>query len=149
MILAGSETTSTLLSGVTYLLLRNPDVLKKLTDEVRSSFNSEEEITLLSVGKLNYMLACLNEGLRSYPPVPVGLPRVIPVGQTAVIAGEIIPEGTIVAAWHWAIYHSAKYFTDPFGFHPERFLHDPRFSGDKLDMLQPFSVGPRNCVGRK
>jgi cytochrome P450 len=90
--LAGSETTSTLLSGLTYLLLRNPDALKKLTDEVRSSFNSGEEITLLSVGKLDYMLACLNEGLRRYPPVPVGLPRMIPKGASAVIAGEVIPD---------------------------------------------------------
>ncbi|KAK0649206.1 cytochrome P450 [Cercophora newfieldiana] len=148
LIVAGSETTSTLLSGVTYLLLRNPDVLRKLTDEVRSSFNSEEEITLLSVGKLNYMLACLNEGLRKYPPVTVGMPRFIPQGTSAVIAGEVIPAGTKVAVWQWATYHSAKYFTDPFGFHPERFLHDPRFANDKLDMLQPFSFGPRNCVGR-
>jgi cytochrome P450 len=148
LILAGSETTSTLLSGLTYLLLRNPHVLKKLTDEVRSSFSSEEEITLLSVGKLDYMLACINEGLRRYPPVPVGLPRKIPRGGSTVIAGEVVPDNTIVAVWQWATYHSAQNFTDPFGFHPERFLHDPKFADDKLDIVQPFSVGPRNCVGR-
>jgi len=56
---------------------------------------------------------------------------------------------TVVAVWQWAAYHSADNFTDPFGYHPERFLNDPRFANDKLDMLQPFSVGPRNCVGRK
>jgi cytochrome P450 len=54
-----------------------------------------------------------------------------------------------VAVWHWATYHSAHNFTDPFGFHPERFLHDPKFASDKLDIVQPFSVGPRNCIGRK
>ena len=64
LIIAGSETTSTLLSGITYLLLRNPEQLERLTDEVRSSFKSDDEITLLSVNKLEYMLACLNEGLR-------------------------------------------------------------------------------------
>lgn len=40
-------------------------------------------------------------------------------------------------------------FTDPFEFRPERFLNDPKYAGDKFDMLQPFSVGPRNCIGRK
>ncbi|KAK0611900.1 cytochrome P450 [Immersiella caudata] len=115
LILAGSETTSTLLSGLTYLLSRNPQALKKLTDEARSS-------------------------LRRYPPVSVGLPRMIPKGGSAVIAGEVIPDE--------AAYHSAENFTDPFSFHPERFLHDPRFANDKLDIVQPFSVGPRNCVSR-
>lgn len=150
LILAGSETTSTLLSGATYLLLRNPIALQKLTDEVRSSFDSEAEIDLLSVSKLSYMLACLNEALRLYPPVPGGLPRVVPRGRGNVtIAGEVIPDDNVVAVWHWAAYHSSSNFTDPFGFHPERFLKtDERFAHDKFDILQPFSVGPRNCIGR-
>jgi len=91
--MAGSETTSTLLSGATYLLLRNPEVLQKLTEEVRCSFDSEEDITLLSVSKLGYMLACLNEAMRCYPPVPVGFPRIIPKGRGSVkIANEVVPD---------------------------------------------------------
>ena len=91
MIVAGSETTATLLSGATYLLLKHPEVLKKLTEEVRSTFKSEEEITLLSVNNLEYMLACLNETMRVYPPVPIGMPRVSPKGG-AKVAGNFIPE---------------------------------------------------------
>lgn len=53
-IIAGSETTATVLSGVTYLLLRNPRVLVKLQDEIRSEFTKEEEITLESCNKLEY-----------------------------------------------------------------------------------------------
>jgi cytochrome P450 len=89
--IAGSETTATLLNGVTYLLLTHPDNLQKVTDEIRSSFQSTKEITLTSVNGLTYMLACLNEALRLYPPVPIGLPRVTPVGGTA-IAGTFIPQ---------------------------------------------------------
>lgn len=92
IIIAGSETTATLLSGATYLLTTHPAVLKRVADEVRSTFKSEEEITLLSVQKLPYMLACLNESLRKYPPVAVGLPRKAPSGGTFV-AGNLIPEG--------------------------------------------------------
>lgn len=40
-------------------------------------------------------------------------------------------------------------FTEPFAFRPERFLGDPKYAGDSLDALQPFSVGPRNCIGKK
>ena len=56
---------------------------------------------------------------------------------------------TAVSVWHWASYHSEANFLEPFSYRPERFLQDPKFANDKFDMLQPFSVGPRNCVGRK
>lgn len=93
LIIAGSETTATLLSGATYLLLRDPDALKKAAEEVRSSFESEEEITLTSVNRLTYMLACLNESLRRYPPVAFGMPRMVPEGRGGVtIAGELVPD---------------------------------------------------------
>lgn len=93
LIVAGSETTATLLSGVTYLLLRNPDAMKKATEEVRAAFGSEEDITLTSVSKLTYMLACLNEALRCYPPVAFGMPRIVPKGRGGVtITGQVVPD---------------------------------------------------------
>jgi cytochrome P450 len=92
LIVAGSETTATLLCGATYLLTRNPDAMSKLAQEVRTTFQNKEDITLLSVNSLSYMLACLNETLRMYPPVSVGLPRIAPKGG-ATIAGLFVPEG--------------------------------------------------------
>jgi cytochrome P450 len=90
--LAGSETTATLLSGLTYHLLKNPEALRKLTAEIRSAFATEDEIDFKSVASLKYMLACLEEGLRMYPPVPVGLPRRVPAGGDTII-GHYVPEG--------------------------------------------------------
>jgi cytochrome P450 len=48
LIIAGSETTATLLSGVTYHLLRNLRFMEKLVAEVRSKFTSEDQINLTS-----------------------------------------------------------------------------------------------------
>ncbi|EER41050.1 trichothecene C-15 hydroxylase [Histoplasma capsulatum H143] len=148
LLVGGSETTATLLCGVTYLLLSNPQTLERLTAEVRSAFKSEDEINMSSANDLNYMLACLDEALRVYPPVPLGLPRVVPKGGCE-ISGKFIPEDTVVAVHHWATYHNEKYFTDPFAYHPERFLGDPKYASDKRDLLQPFHIGPRSCLGRK
>ena len=89
--MAGSETTATVLSGATYFLLTHPEARQKLEQEVRGAFASDEEITIESVGKLTYMLACLNETMRMYPPVPVGLPRVVPKGGDT-IADQYVPE---------------------------------------------------------
>jgi len=91
LIIAGSETTATLLCGVTYLLLTNPRSLELLAREVRTTFSREDQIDLVSVGQLPYMLACLDEALRMYPPVPLGLPRVVPPGGST-ISGHFVPE---------------------------------------------------------
>jgi hypothetical protein len=46
--------------------------------------------------------------------------------------------------------YSSFNFTLPDSFIPERWLNiDPRFASDKKDVLQPFSLGPRNCLGKK
>lgn len=64
LITAGSETTATLLSGTTYLLLTNREKYNKLTSEIRSAFSSEDEITLSRVDQLKYLLAVFSEGFR-------------------------------------------------------------------------------------
>jgi averantin hydroxylase len=92
IVVAGSETSATLLSGCTWFLLKNPHHLRKLESHVRSSFNDESEIDLISVGKLDHMLAVLDEALRLYPPVPVQSNRIVTKGG-AMIAGQWVPEG--------------------------------------------------------
>lgn len=83
---------ATALSGITYLLLQNPSALQRLAAEVRSAFDFDKDITFKSVQELSFLQACIDEGLRRYAPVPVGLPRVVPDGG-AVIAGEHVPAG--------------------------------------------------------
>ncbi|KAK9418901.1 hypothetical protein SUNI508_07673 [Seiridium unicorne] len=147
-VVAGSETTATLLCGALYLLTAHPLALKRLEEEVRSHFQDESEITLSSVNGLDYMLACLDESLRCYPPVPITAPRVAPVGG-AMIVGHAVPGNTVVGVWHWATYRSPELFVEPDEFIPERFEgKDPKFANDRLDAVQPFIVGPRDCIGR-
>lgn len=64
LVIAGSETTATLLSVTTFQLLTNTDKLQKLIAEIRGAFKSEDEIDFHSVSRLEYLLAVLNEGLR-------------------------------------------------------------------------------------
>ncbi len=59
---------------------------------------------------------------------------------------------TMVEVQQWSINHSKDNWADPWSFRPERFLSTPEeaaLAGNKLDALQPFSIGPRNCIGRK
>ncbi|OTA84957.1 hypothetical protein M434DRAFT_16235 [Hypoxylon sp. CO27-5] len=148
LIAAGSETTATLLSGLTYLLTRNPRVLRTLNMEIRGAFQSPEEITIARVNRCKYLLACIEEALRFYPPSPQPHQRIVPLGG-AVINGEYVPEGVAVSIPIYAACRSARNWSQPDCFIPERWMgEDPQFSGDKREASQPFSFGPRNCIGR-
>ncbi|KAF2035277.1 cytochrome P450 [Setomelanomma holmii] len=143
LIQAGSETTATLLSGTFFLLLRNPDKMQKLVDELSSSFISDEEMTIQNTEHLTYLAAVLEEGLRLYSPAVPGFPRQVPKGG-AIIDGECVPAGTSVSVNHYAAYHSPLNFSKPDEFIPERFIDTTSFPNDRREVLQPFSVGPRN-----
>ncbi|KAI0889808.1 cytochrome P450 [Annulohypoxylon maeteangense] len=143
---AGTETSATLLSGLTYLLLRNPRSMDLLTKEIRGAFNSNEQMSIEALARLPYLNACIEEGLRMYPPVPQGFPRTIAKGGNVVL-GEWLPEGTSVSVSTTAAYRDPNYFKDPNEFVPERWMGDPKYENDKRDARQPFSFGPRNCLG--
>ena len=94
LVLAGSETTSTLLAGATYYLLQeqNACVMEKLLAEIRGAFATDPDITIFAVAQLKYLGAVLEEALRVYPPVPLGQQRVVPAPGDAVL-GKWLPGG--------------------------------------------------------
>ncbi|ETS81628.1 hypothetical protein PFICI_06630 [Pestalotiopsis fici W106-1] len=136
--MAGSETTATLLSGVTYYLLMNPEKMQRLCLEVRGSFKSTTDINFDGLGNLKYLNACLKEAMRIYPPLPIGSQRIVPKGGLTIL-GQWIPEDTRVFCHHYSMYHSTRNFKNPESFVPERWLGDPEYSDDVQDAHQPFS----------
>lgn len=89
VVIAGSETTATALSGLMFYLKQYPDTYDKLVNEIRTSFTSESEITMQSTAKLEYLQACLQEILRVYPPVPETPSRLSPGAE---VDGEYMPK---------------------------------------------------------
>jgi hypothetical protein len=92
LMLAGSETSAAALAGATYYLLTNGQAMDKLKAEVRSAFESAEEISVSSVARLSYLSAVISETLRMYPPQPADLVRIVPP-EGANIAGHLVPGG--------------------------------------------------------
>ena len=88
--LAGTETTATLLSGATFHMLKNPSKMQRLIEEVRAL--SADQLTFEALARLPYLNACLEEALRYYPPAPSLLPRIVAPGGNA-INGTWVPEG--------------------------------------------------------
>lgn len=118
-VIAGSETTATLLSGVTYLLLKNPLCYQKSANEVRRTFSNEEQITITNTNSLKHESAVLEEALRTFPPVAGSQSRFTPP-EGHVIAGRFVLGKTLVAVNQCSAYHSSSNFKDPYKFIPER-----------------------------
>ncbi|KAK7712284.1 hypothetical protein SLS57_007754 [Botryosphaeria dothidea] len=141
----GTETTATVLSGLTYLLLTNPDKFQKVIEEVRAL--REDQLNLETLPHMEYLSACFEEALRCYPPVPTGTWREAPEGGNN-ICGDWVPSKTHMVLSQYAAFQSPSNFKDPSHFIPERWLPGTGYDNDKKEALQPFSYGPRNCIGK-
>ncbi|EKG12700.1 Cytochrome P450 [Macrophomina phaseolina MS6] len=144
LVIAGGETVATFLAAVTFFLLRTPATYDKLREEIRTRYSSAGEIDALTSQQLPYLQAVIAEGLRMYPPGSQGFPRISP---GAVVDGVWVPAGAECYTSAWSPTHDERYFHEPYAFKPERWL-DPACA-DVKEASQPFSLGPRGCLGRK
>ena len=95
LVLAGSETSATALSGFVFLisLPENADKLAILVDEVRSAFADEADMNIKSTAQLEYLKAAIDETMRMYPPAVTLTPRVSP---GAAVGGHWLPQGVSI-----------------------------------------------------
>jgi cytochrome P450 len=147
LMVAGSETVATTLSGLTYYLCANPSVHARLKSEIRETFKTEKDINLASTNSLPYLGACINEALRIYP-AAVGIMARITPPEGCIVAGRFVPGNTTVNVSRWGVSRSPSNFQKPDEFLPQRWLGGEEFEGENRKAVQPFNVGPRNCIGQ-
>ncbi|KAG8158307.1 hypothetical protein KVR01_012068 [Diaporthe batatas] len=144
LIMAGSETTASALTATIFYLLRNPQTLGRLTNEILASFNSADQITGDAVLGLKYLNGVIEEGLRLFPPLAIGLPRESP---GAVVDGHFVPRGTCVSVENFSLSYDTRYWEEPESFRPERWLGAGLEHDNKM-AHHPFSEGTRSCIGK-
>jgi cytochrome P450 len=147
LIVAGSETSATALAGITFHLLQDRQCLERLQQEVRARFKSSAEIGPSTALQLPYLKAVFEESMRIYPSAPGGMPRTLQ-GDT-IIDGVVISAGTNVSVANYVSNHSEMNYKDPDKFVPQRWLGLEGYEEDKLTTFHPFSLGPKNCIGRR
>ncbi|KZP27810.1 cytochrome P450 [Athelia psychrophila] len=166
VIVAGSDTTSTLMCSLFWFIMCNATVYRRLRDEIDNVFPAGENV--LDPSKhvhMNYLNAVVNETLRLLPPVLSGSQRVVEKGSGAAALGShMIPEGTAVFSHFYSLHRDPRYFSPlPDTFWPDRWLSEgartspfsPTRKGPaNIDVVldrtafTPFSFGPSNCVGK-
>lgn len=99
IIVGGSETSATTLTGIFNHLSRRPEITTRLYKEIRDRFKEEKDIVIDAIHDLPYLQAVLDEGLRICNPIPGGLPREVPEGGDT-YAGVFLPGGVSNSAIH-------------------------------------------------
>ncbi|KAK2593521.1 hypothetical protein QQS21_008787 [Conoideocrella luteorostrata] len=144
---AGAETTAIALTNLLELLIRHPQHLASLREEVADAFEEGELVASYDrVKNLPFLKACLDEGMRLRPPVSSGLPRRTPP-EGASILGEWIPGDTSISMTIFGAHHDPKVYPDPETFNPHRWMN-PKERQRMEPYFIPFTAGARGCIGR-
>lgn len=126
LFLAGHETTALATSFSWYLLARHPRYFKRLREE-----------------GLPFALQVIKESMRLFPPA-YGIART--AVRDTVIGGFPIREGELVFIAQWLLHRDPRFFKDPLGFDPDRFLPEREAAIPRYAYL-PFGGGRRICIG--
>ncbi|XP_022956391.1 cytochrome P450 71B26-like [Cucurbita moschata] len=142
--LAGVETGAGTIVWAMAELVRNPRVMKKLQDEIRSGIK-EDSVKEIDLEKLEYLKMVVKEVMRLHPPAPLLLPRET-ISPFKLNGYDIEPKAHLHINV-WAIGRDPQYWTNPEEFFPERFIgSNIDYKGQNFELL-PFGGGRRICPG--
>jgi len=127
LLIAGHESTATMLAWAFERLVRHPEKLARLRDEAES-------------GQDQYAEAVVQEILRLRPVLPIVLRE---IADPIEIGGYHLPAGTWLAPCAYLIHRREDIYPRPLEFVPERFLEQQPGTYTWL----PFGGGVRRCLG--
>jgi cytochrome P450 len=140
-LLAGHDTTSTVLTYALWALGRRPDLQQRVAAE--ASALGDRRLTHEDVPRLRYTMQVLHEALRLCPPAPA-------VGRTVMadieVDGYRLPAGTCAIVAIYAMHRDPALWEDPLRFDPDRFSPERSKDRNRWQYL-PFGGGPRACIG--
>lgn len=157
---AGHETTSVSLTWAMYALCRNPEMQKRLRDEVRANLprldnaDAAAAITCTDIDRLPYLNAVVNETLRLYPAVPISAREAV---EDTTVMGYPITRGQAITLPPWAVNVDKTFWGDDADkFVPDRWIdhqadgtETPNNKGGASSnyAFMTFLHGPRSCIG--
>jgi len=146
----GHDTTSAAMTWTIQEIGNNESVLAKCLDEIDAVFgDSKRPASLEDLNMLKYLDACIKEGLRKFPSVPIYARELVKDEHININKQSyLLEKGSLYVIPSYYLHRDKKHWTEPLKYMPERFLDgaaDKRFAYS----YTPFSAGSRNCIGQK
>ncbi|CAN4090821.1 unnamed protein product [Withania somnifera] len=142
---AGSDTSAAAVVWAMTALIKNPEVMRKVQEEIRKSIGRKGIVTEDDIQNMPYFKLVVKEVFRLYPPVPLLVLR--ESMKKSKLEGYEIQAGTIIHVNSWAIARDPEIWENPEEFIPERLLNsDIDYKGQHFELI-PFGAGRRVCPG--
>lgn len=143
MIIGGHETSSSALTWIWYELDQNPEVQKRLCDEIDAVVGNNL-LGIEDLPRLTYTKMVIDEVLRLHPPLWFENRN---AKSDVELGGTSIPKGSLVLFSRYSLHRHPDFWSNPDLFDPER--HDPEKPENVRSSyaLVPFGGGPRICIG--
>ncbi|KAH6788356.1 hypothetical protein C2S51_003362 [Perilla frutescens var. frutescens] len=143
--IAGADTSSSVFVWMMTAIIKAPNVMKKLQEEIRNLIGEKGKVDEDDLPKLPYLKAVISEVFRLYPVAPLLIPR--ETMDRCVVDGYEIQPKTVVYVSAWAVGRDPEYWENPNEFVPERFLNSNiDIKGQDFGLI-PFGSGRRICPG--
>ncbi|XP_045832603.1 cytochrome P450 CYP82D47-like [Trifolium pratense] len=147
LMLAGSDSASTIMTWVLALLLNNKNALKHAQEEIDHHIGKNRRVEPSDINNLVYVRAIFKETLRLYPSAPILVPH--EGTEDCYIQGYYVPKGTRVFANVWKLHRDSSIWSEPENFSPERFINENGEIDHESHHFKylPFGLGRRACPG--
>ncbi|XP_010003190.1 PREDICTED: cytochrome P450 2K4-like [Chaetura pelagica] len=140
---AGMETTSTTLRWGILLMMKYPEIQKKVQEEIEQVIGSTPP-RIEHRTQMPYTDAVIHEIQRFANILPLSLPH--ETTEDVTLKGCFIPKGTYIIPLLASVLQDKSWWEKPDIFYPEHFL-DSEGKFIKKDAFIPFSAGRRTCAG--
>ncbi len=143
MLVAGHETTTSMLTSLCMALGQHPDVLA-LAKAEQEKLKEQGDLSLDQLKQMPYLEQILKEVERKYPPVAGGFRGVV---KPFTYNGYYVPKGWRVLYGIEKTHRDQRVYNNPTDFEPDRFSPE-RAEHKKIEYsLVGFGGGPRFCLG--
>jgi len=142
LIVAGHETTASLLNWIWYLLATHPESQERLA-KLLASLPGDDSPAIDALLKYSYARQVIDEALRLYPPLWLMTRKALDDDR---LGDFFVPAGTEIYISPYLIQRSPSLWPSPDRFDPDRMSPENVSKRHELAFC-PFGAGPRNCVG--
>ncbi|XP_037812133.1 LOW QUALITY PROTEIN: probable cytochrome P450 6t3 [Lucilia sericata] len=151
-LLAGFETSSSVIGFILYELSKYPEIQQRLRSELNEAFSGEKCLSYEKLQELSYLHGVVSEGLRMYPAAAF-INRECTPGKDSpqgfyLKPDLFVPKGMPLYVSILGLHRDPKHWPEPHIFRPERFAPDNLPNIHPMTYL-PFGAGPHGCIGSR